>query len=85
MYIGIAIVVIILFFVVSGMFSKGRTRKIEKQLREQIALYVTDISTDFAFDFLSSRPKDKPFCMLLHFKAPHDDWQNAGSHSPWVL
>lgn len=39
--------------------------------------YVTDISTDFAFDFLNSRPKDKPFCMLLHFKAPHDDWQYA--------
>ncbi|MCK4665667.1 protein kinase [Candidatus Dependentiae bacterium] len=45
MYIGIAVIVVILFFVVSGMFSKGRTRKLEKQLREQIALYVTDIST----------------------------------------
>ncbi len=45
MYIGIGLVVIVLFFVVSGMFSKGKTRKLEKRLREQIALYVTDIST----------------------------------------
>jgi arylsulfatase A-like enzyme len=36
--------------------------------------YVTDITTDFGIDFLENRPKDKPFCMLLHFKAPHDDW-----------
>jgi arylsulfatase A-like enzyme len=39
--------------------------------------YVTDISTNFAFDFLNNRPEDKPFCMLLHYKAPHDDWLNA--------
>jgi arylsulfatase A-like enzyme len=39
--------------------------------------YVTDISTDFALDILRKRPKEKPFCLLLHYKAPHDDWQNA--------
>ena len=36
--------------------------------------YVTDITTDFGLDFLSNRPKEKPFCLMLHFKAPHDDW-----------
>ena len=25
-------------------------------------------------DFLDNRPKDKPFALLLHFKAPHDEW-----------
>lgn len=36
--------------------------------------YVTDITTDFGIDFLDNRPKDKPFALLLHFKAPHDEW-----------
>jgi arylsulfatase A-like enzyme len=36
--------------------------------------YVTDITTDFGIEFLENRPQEKPFCMLLHFKAPHDEW-----------
>ena len=36
--------------------------------------YVTDITTDFGIEFLENRPIEKPFCMLLHFKAPHDEW-----------
>ena len=37
--------------------------------------YVTDIITNFALDFLRDRPTDKPFCLLYHHKAPHDEWE----------
>jgi arylsulfatase A-like enzyme len=40
----------------------------------QISGYVTDITTDLALDWLKSRSGDKPFCMLLHHKAPHRNW-----------
>ncbi len=37
--------------------------------------YATNITTDIALDWLlNSRDKDKPFCMLLHHKAPHRTW-----------
>jgi arylsulfatase A-like enzyme len=36
--------------------------------------YVTDVITDLAINHLENRPKDKPFCMLLHHKGPHDMW-----------
>jgi arylsulfatase A-like enzyme len=43
--------------------------------------YVTDITTDFGIDFLESRPKEKPFCLMLHFKAPHDEWEHSEKYS----
>ena len=36
--------------------------------------YVTDLITDHAIDFLEHRDKDKPFCLLVHHKAPHRIW-----------
>ncbi len=36
--------------------------------------YVTDLITDFAVDFLDHRDPNKPFCLLLHNKAPHRNW-----------
>lgn len=44
----------------------------EKKMMEG---YATNITTDIALDWLSNtRDKDKPFCMLLHHKAPHRTW-----------
>ena len=44
-----------------------------KQLRRPG--YVTNIITDVALDWLSNgRDKSKPFCLLLHNKAPHRVW-----------
>ena len=38
--------------------------------------YVTTLTTQFALDWLSEkRDKSKPFCLLLHQKAPHSNWQ----------
>ena len=36
--------------------------------------YSTDVTTDVAFDWLEGRDKDKPFCLFLHYKAPHRSW-----------
>lgn len=37
--------------------------------------YVTDITTDLAIDWLKNkRDQNKPFCLLIHHKAPHRNW-----------
>jgi arylsulfatase A-like enzyme len=43
--------------------------------------YVTDIVTDIALEFLENRrDPEKPFCLMLHHKAPHRNWQPALRH-----
>jgi arylsulfatase A-like enzyme len=42
--------------------------------RKVIQGYVTDIITDLAIQFLQHRPKDKPFFLMCHHKAPHRSW-----------
>ena len=36
--------------------------------------YATKLTTDYAIDFLEHRDPDKPFCLLVHQKAPHRNW-----------
>lgn len=36
--------------------------------------YATDLTTDHAIDFLEHRDKSKPFCLMVHHKAPHRNW-----------
>ncbi len=36
--------------------------------------YITDVTTDLGLEFLETRPKDKPFLLFLHQKAPHRNW-----------
>ncbi|MBI9073286.1 MAG: sulfatase [Melioribacteraceae bacterium] len=36
--------------------------------------YTTDIITDLTIEALENRSKEKPFCMLIHHKAPHRNW-----------
>jgi arylsulfatase A-like enzyme len=44
-------------------------------VKKQIEGYATNITTDIALDWLSNkRDKNKPFCLLLHHKAPHRTW-----------
>ena len=42
--------------------------------------YVTDIITDLSIDVLKNRPKDKPFFMMSHHKAPHREWTPDEKH-----
>lgn len=39
--------------------------------------YVDDVVADQAIEMLQTRPKNKPFCMLCQFKAPHRSWEAA--------
>ena len=43
--------------------------------------YVTDIITDLILETLENRPKDQPFCMLYHHKAPHDRFLYDEKHA----
>ena len=36
--------------------------------------YATDLITDHAIEYLNNRDKNKPFCLLVHHKAPHRLW-----------
>lgn len=36
--------------------------------------YATTLTTDHAIEFLETRDKSKPFCLLVHHKAPHRNW-----------
>jgi len=40
----------------------------------------TDIITDLAIDFLENRPKDRPFFLMCHHKAPHRSWEPDEKH-----
>lgn len=42
--------------------------------------YATDIITDIAIAQLKEH-RDTPFCMLLHHKAPHRNWQPDAAHA----
>lgn len=51
----------------NGFIDNGEKRQIEG--------YATNITTDLALDWLDNkRDKSKPFCLLLHHKAPHRTW-----------
>jgi arylsulfatase A-like enzyme len=39
--------------------------------------YVTDVITDLGIEFIMTRPRDKPFFLMLHHKAPHRPWEPA--------
>ena len=42
--------------------------------------YCTDTITNLALVQLRRRPKDRPFFMMMHHKAPHRPWQPAPRH-----
>jgi arylsulfatase A-like enzyme len=48
--------------------------------RKVIKGYATDVITDLAIDFLDNRPKDKPFFLMCHHKAPHRPWEPDAKH-----
>lgn len=42
--------------------------------------YATDIITDITMDVVKNRPKDKPFFLMCHHKAPHREWTPDEKH-----
>jgi arylsulfatase A-like enzyme len=47
---------------------------IENGVRKRVPGYVTNITTDFAIDWLDRRDKSKPFFLMYQQKAPHRNW-----------
>ena len=47
---------------------------IEMGKKSRVEGYVTNLITDFSIKWLENRDKEKPFCLLLHHKAPHRCW-----------
>ena len=48
--------------------------------KKRIEGYATTVTTDIALDWLGKRDQEKPFCLLLHHKAPHRTWQPDTAH-----
>ncbi len=54
---------------------------IEMGEKKQFPGYVTDIITDFCFDWLDKRDPDRPFLLCCHHKAPHRRWEPDEKHA----
>ncbi len=52
----------------------------DKDGSEVIKGYATDIITDLTIETLKNRPKDKPFFVMSHHKAPHREWTPDEKH-----
>ena len=46
----------------------------DKHGKQVIKGYATDVITDLSIKFIENRPKDKPFFLMSHHKAPHREW-----------
>ncbi len=53
---------------------------IEMGERKRCSGYVTDLITDDCLKWLKNRKSKKPFCVLLHHKAPHRNWMPGPNH-----
>jgi arylsulfatase A-like enzyme len=43
--------------------------------------YTTEVITDLALQFVENRPRDKPFFLMMHHKAPHRPWEPTTAHA----
>jgi arylsulfatase A-like enzyme len=43
--------------------------------------YATEVITERAMDFVETRPRDKPFFLMMHHKAPHRPWEPSEGHA----
>ena len=48
--------------------------------KQTVEGYCSDVYTDIALDWLKKRDADKPFCLMLHFKAPHHSYEYPPRH-----
>jgi len=53
----------------------GKKKKRERVPGEKHEGYCSDVYTDQALQWLKARDARKPFCMMLHFKAPHHSYE----------
>jgi len=62
------------FFTKTGQWY-GKKKKRERVPGEKHEGYCSDVYTDQALQWLKARDAKKPFCMMLHFKAPHHSYE----------
>src|SRR6187200_2937620 len=43
--------------------------------------YATDVITDLALQFIEQRPRNKPFFLMMHHKAPHRPWEPSAKYA----
>lgn len=48
---------------------------------ERIEGYASDIVTDLSLEWLEARDHDRPFCLMIHHKAPHRPWIPDPKHA----
>ncbi len=48
--------------------------------KRYVGEHCTDVITELAIKQLRERPKDKPFFIMMHHKAPHRHWEPAPRH-----
>jgi len=53
----------------------------DRGIERKLSGYVTDIITDRSIDWLRQRDPDRPFCLLVHHKAPHRHWEPDAKHA----
>lgn len=46
-------------------------------------IHETDLCARYAIDWLGERRKDEPFCLNLHFNAPHAQYSDISDLYPW--
>jgi len=68
--------------VLIGQGNYYNTDFIENGMRKRSKGYVTDVITDKSINWLDSRDKSKPFCLLTHHKATHRIWMPDTTHLP---
>jgi arylsulfatase A-like enzyme len=54
---------------------------IEQGQSKKLKGYVTDLITDHAIGYLEKRDRNRPFCLLVHHKAPHRQWAPDERHA----
>jgi arylsulfatase A-like enzyme len=54
---------------------------IDPEGRRVLKGYATDVIADLSIEFIRNRPKDKPFFLMCHNKAPHRPWDPDAKHS----
>ena len=53
---------------------------IDREGRRVFQGYVTDLITDMSLEWLRTRDKARPFCLLCNHKAPHRHWEPDAKH-----
>ena len=64
--------------------SGGQWPKNEKRFAGYDSLHSSDVITDLSLKWLKGRDTSKPFFLMHHFKAPHDDFENAERYD-WLF